>query len=151
MRTKWRKPAKELGISFIHVTHGRTRRLRWADEIVVMNVRHSKGWPSARVFTRPRPVSRAIQADINVIALAPSHFRPIRPRRRRHYPPPPQAAANGRPRHRHRISRHLRQVHVPHRRRSESRPCPKMLPISTPRHQPRRPHRSDLDAKTFTN
>ncbi len=37
MRTELRKLQRELGITFIHVTHGQDEALALADEIVVMN------------------------------------------------------------------------------------------------------------------
>lgn len=55
MRAELRKLQKELGISFIHVTHGQDEALALADEIVVMNnaVIEQAG-PAREVFNAPR-------------------------------------------------------------------------------------------------
>lgn len=55
MRSELRKLQKELGISFLHVTHGQDEALALADEIVVMNdaVIEQAG-PARDVFTAPK-------------------------------------------------------------------------------------------------
>ncbi len=55
MRTELRNLQKELGISFIHVTHGQDEALALADEIVVMNNAVIEQAGSAReVFNAPK-------------------------------------------------------------------------------------------------
>lgn len=55
MRSELKKLQRELGITFIHVTHGQDEALALADEIVVMNdaVIEQAG-PARDVWTRPR-------------------------------------------------------------------------------------------------
>ncbi|KUF10752.1 ABC transporter ATP-binding protein [Pseudoponticoccus marisrubri] len=71
MRSELKKLQRELGITFIHVTHGQDEALALADEIVVMNdaVIEQAG-PAREVWTRPRTefVARFIGGH-NVIAL----------------------------------------------------------------------------------
>ncbi|MFD1342108.1 ABC transporter ATP-binding protein [Litorisediminicola beolgyonensis] len=71
MRAELRKLQRELGITFIHVTHGQDEALALADEIVVMNnaVIEQAG-PTREVFDAPATafVARFIGAH-NVIAL----------------------------------------------------------------------------------
>jgi putative spermidine/putrescine transport system ATP-binding protein len=71
MRTELKKLQRELGITFIHVTHGQDEALALADEIVVMNeaVIEQAG-PARDVWARPRTefVARFIGGH-NVIAL----------------------------------------------------------------------------------
>jgi putative spermidine/putrescine transport system ATP-binding protein len=76
MRTELRKLQRELGITFIHVTHGQDEALALADEIVVMNnaVIEQAG-PARDVYNVPRTefVARFIGGH-NVIALAQGRF-----------------------------------------------------------------------------
>lgn len=71
MRTELRKLQKELGISFLHVTHGQDEALALADEIVVMNnaVIEQAG-PAREVFNAPKTKFVAqFMGGHNVIAL----------------------------------------------------------------------------------
>ncbi len=71
MRTELKKLQRELGITFIHVTHGQDEALALADEIVVMNDAVIEQAGSAReVWAQPRTefVARFIGGH-NVIAL----------------------------------------------------------------------------------
>lgn len=76
MRTELKKLQKELGISFVHVTHGQDEALALADEIVVMNnaVIEQAG-PAREVFGAPKTrfVAQFIGGH-NVIALSDGHF-----------------------------------------------------------------------------
>jgi putative spermidine/putrescine transport system ATP-binding protein len=71
MRSELRKLQKELGISFLHVTHGQDEALALADEVVVMNnaVIEQAG-PAREVFNAPKTefVARFMGGH-NVIAL----------------------------------------------------------------------------------
>lgn len=71
MRSELRKLQKELGISFLHVTHGQDEALALADEIVVMNnaVIEQSG-PAREIYNAPRTefVARFMGGH-NVIAL----------------------------------------------------------------------------------
>lgn len=71
MRSELKKLQRELGITFIHVTHGQDEALALADEIVVMNdaVIEQAG-PAREVWARPKSefVARFIGGH-NVIAL----------------------------------------------------------------------------------
>ncbi len=72
MRAELRRLQRELGITFLHVTHGQDEALALADEIVVMNdARIEQAGPAREVFDAPRTafVARFIGAH-NVIALA---------------------------------------------------------------------------------
>ncbi len=76
MRSELKKLQRELGISFIHVTHGQDEALALADEIVVMNNAVIEQAGSARdVFNTPKTafVARFIGGH-NVIALAHGTF-----------------------------------------------------------------------------
>ena len=76
MRGELRKLQRELGISFIHVTHGQDEALALADEIVVMNDAVIEQAGSARdVFNAPKTafVAQFIGGH-NVIALAQGHY-----------------------------------------------------------------------------
>jgi putative spermidine/putrescine transport system ATP-binding protein len=88
MRTELKKLQRELGITFIHVTHGQDEALALADEIVVMNnaVIEQAG-PARDVFNAPahRFVARFIGGH-NVMALPEGPLR--HPRRRGQRPPP---------------------------------------------------------------
>jgi putative spermidine/putrescine transport system ATP-binding protein len=71
MRGELRRLQRELGITFVHVTHGQDEALALADEIVVMNdARIEQAGPTRAVFDAPRTafVARFIGAH-NVIAL----------------------------------------------------------------------------------
>ena len=71
MRAELRKLQQELGISFLHVTHGQDEALALADEIVVMNnaVIEQAG-PARDVFNAPRTAFVArFMGGHNVIAL----------------------------------------------------------------------------------
>ncbi len=76
MRGELRKLQQELGISFVHVTHGQDEALALADEIVVMNnaVIEQAG-PAREVFNAPKTefVARFMGGH-NVIALPDGHF-----------------------------------------------------------------------------
>jgi putative spermidine/putrescine transport system ATP-binding protein len=76
MRTELKKLQRELGITFIHVTHGQDEALALADEIVVMNnaVIEQAG-PARVVFNAPKTafVARFIGGH-NVIALPQGRF-----------------------------------------------------------------------------
>lgn len=71
MRAELKKLQRELGISFLHVTHGQDEALALADEIVVMNeARIEQAGPARDVFNAPRTefVARFMGGH-NVIAL----------------------------------------------------------------------------------
>ncbi|MDU8946501.1 ABC transporter ATP-binding protein [Ovoidimarina sediminis] len=71
MRAELKSLQRELGITFIHVTHGQDEALALADEIVVMNnARIEQAGPAREVFDAPRTafVARFIGSH-NVIAL----------------------------------------------------------------------------------
>ena len=71
MRTELKKLQRELGITFIHVTHGQDEALALADEIVVMkDARIEQAGPPRDVFNAPATefVARFIGGH-NVIAL----------------------------------------------------------------------------------
>jgi putative spermidine/putrescine transport system ATP-binding protein len=71
MRAELRKLQRELGITFIHVTHGQDEALALADEIVVMNnARIEQAGPAREVFDVPATafVARFIGAH-NIIAM----------------------------------------------------------------------------------
>ncbi|MRH20692.1 ABC transporter ATP-binding protein [Rhodovulum strictum] len=76
MRAELKKLQRELGITFIHVTHGQDEALALADEIVVMNnARIEQAGPAREVFNAPRTefVARFMGGH-NVIALPQGHF-----------------------------------------------------------------------------
>ena len=76
MRSELKKLQKELGISFIHVTHGQDEALALADEIVVMNdAAIEQAGPARDVFNAPmtRFVAQFMGGH-NVIALPEGHF-----------------------------------------------------------------------------
>ena len=76
MRGELRKLQRELGITFIHVTHGQDEALALADEIVVMNNAVIEQAGTARdVFNAPTTafVAQFIGGH-NVIALPGGHF-----------------------------------------------------------------------------
>lgn len=71
-----RKLQKELGISFIHVTHGQDEALALADDIIVMNnsVIEQAG-PAREVFNAPKTQFVAqFMGGHNVVALPTGHF-----------------------------------------------------------------------------
>ncbi len=71
MRTELKKLQRELGISFVHVTHGQDEALALADEVVVMNNAVIEQAGTARdVFNKPRTefVAKFLGGH-NVIAL----------------------------------------------------------------------------------
>ena len=71
MRGELRRLQRELGITFIHVTHGQDEALALADEIVVMNnARIEQAGPTREVFDAPATafVARFLGSH-NVIAL----------------------------------------------------------------------------------
>ncbi|MDC3347750.1 ABC transporter ATP-binding protein [Paracoccaceae bacterium] len=76
MRAELRKLQQELGISFVHVTHGQDEALALADEIVVMNnaVIEQAG-PAREVFNAPKSefVARFMGGH-NVVALPEGRF-----------------------------------------------------------------------------
>ncbi|MDO8882956.1 MAG: ABC transporter ATP-binding protein [Pseudotabrizicola sp.] len=76
MRTELKKLQRELGITFIHVTHGQDEALALADEIVVMNnaVIEQSG-PAREVFNAPKTafVARFIGGH-NVLSLPEGRF-----------------------------------------------------------------------------
>lgn len=76
MRSELKKLQRELGITFIHVTHGQDEAMALADEIVVMNnaVIEQAG-PARDVFNAPRTafVARFIGGH-NVLALPQGRF-----------------------------------------------------------------------------
>jgi len=76
MRVELKKLQKELGISFVHVTHGQDEALALADEIVVMNnaVIEQAG-PARDVFNAPKTSFVAqFMGGHNVIALPEGRF-----------------------------------------------------------------------------
>jgi putative spermidine/putrescine transport system ATP-binding protein len=76
MRAELKKLQRELGITFIHVTHGQDEALALADEIVVMNnaIIEQSG-PAREVFNTPKTafVARFIGGH-NVLALPQGRF-----------------------------------------------------------------------------
>jgi putative spermidine/putrescine transport system ATP-binding protein len=76
MRSELKKLQRELGISFLHVTHGQDEALALADEIVVMNnaVIEQAG-PAREVFNAPKTAFVAqFMGGHNVIALADGKY-----------------------------------------------------------------------------
>jgi putative spermidine/putrescine transport system ATP-binding protein len=76
MRGELRKLQKELGISFIHVTHGQDEALALADEIIAMNnaVIEQAG-PAREVFNAPQTKFVAqFMGGHNVVALPDGQF-----------------------------------------------------------------------------
>lgn len=76
MRSELKKLQKELGISFVHVTHGQDEALALADEIVVMNnaVIEQAG-PARDVFNAPGTHFVAqFMGGHNVVKLPEGHF-----------------------------------------------------------------------------
>lgn len=76
MRAELRKLQNELGISFVHVTHGQDEALALADDIIVMNnaVIEQAG-PARDVFNAPKTRFVAqFMGGHNVVALPDGHF-----------------------------------------------------------------------------
>ncbi|SNX71355.1 putative spermidine/putrescine transport system ATP-binding protein [Cereibacter ovatus] len=76
MRAELKRLQRELGISFIHVTHGQDEALALADEIVVMNnARIEQAGPARQVFNAPETefVARFMGGH-NVLALPQGRF-----------------------------------------------------------------------------
>ncbi|MGD1884532.1 MAG: ABC transporter ATP-binding protein [Paracoccaceae bacterium] len=76
MRGELRRLQRELGITFVHVTHGQDEALSLADEIVVMNAaRIEQAGPAREVFNAPKTdfVARFI-GNHNVVALPQGAF-----------------------------------------------------------------------------
>ena len=76
MRARLKRLQKELGITFIHVTHTQDVALAMSDEFVVMNNAVIELAGSAReVFNKPRTefVAR-FMGGYNVISLPKGHF-----------------------------------------------------------------------------
>ncbi|WP_238367274.1 ABC transporter ATP-binding protein [Mesobacterium pallidum] len=76
MRSELKKLQRELGISFIHVTHGQDEALALADEIIVMNnaVIEQSG-PAREVFNAPRTAFVArFMGGHNVLDLPQGKF-----------------------------------------------------------------------------
>jgi len=76
MRGELRKLQKELGISFIHVTHGQDEALALADDIIVMNKNViEQAGPARDVFNVPKTRFVAqFMGGHNVIALTDGYF-----------------------------------------------------------------------------
>lgn len=76
MRGELKRLQRELGITFVHVTHGQDEALALADEVVVMNrARIEQAGPAREVFNTPKSefVARFIGGH-NVIALPEGRF-----------------------------------------------------------------------------
>jgi putative spermidine/putrescine transport system ATP-binding protein len=76
MRAELKRLQRELGISFLHVTHGQDEALALADEIVLMNnARIEQAGPAREIFNAPRTefVARFMGGH-NVIALPQGRF-----------------------------------------------------------------------------
>jgi putative spermidine/putrescine transport system ATP-binding protein len=76
MRAELKRLQRELGITFLHVTHGQDEALALADEIVVMNdARIEQAGPAREVFNAPRTefVARFMGGH-NVIAMPTGRF-----------------------------------------------------------------------------
>lgn len=76
MRTELKRLQRELGISFIHVTHGQDEALALADEVIVMNnaVIEQAG-PAREVFNKPKTAFVAqFMGGHNVLQLPDGHI-----------------------------------------------------------------------------
>jgi putative spermidine/putrescine transport system ATP-binding protein len=75
MRTELKRLQRELGISFIHVTHGQDEALALADEIIVMNNARIEQAGAARdLYNTPRTAFVArFMGGHNVLDLAGRH------------------------------------------------------------------------------
>lgn len=71
MRAELKRLQRELGISFIHVTHGQDEALALADDIIVMNnARIEQAGPAREVFSAPRTAFVArFMGGHNVLSL----------------------------------------------------------------------------------
>ncbi|QFS82579.1 Spermidine/putrescine import ATP-binding protein PotA [Roseivivax sp. THAF40] len=76
MRAELKRLQRELGISFIHVTHGQDEALALADEIIVMNdARIEQAGPAREVFNAPRTAFVArFMGGHNVLSLPQGHI-----------------------------------------------------------------------------
>jgi putative spermidine/putrescine transport system ATP-binding protein len=76
MRAELKRLQRELGISFIHVTHGQDEALALADEIIVMNdARIEQAGPARDVFNTPRTAFVArFMGGHNVLKLPQGHI-----------------------------------------------------------------------------
>ena len=76
MRAELKKLQRELGISFLHVTHGQDEALALADEVVVMNnARIEQAGPAREVWAAPKTEFVAkFMGGHNVIALPQGRF-----------------------------------------------------------------------------
>ena len=76
MRAELKRLQRELGISFIHVTHGQDEALALADEVVVMNnARIEQSGPARDVFNTPATAFVAqFMGGHNVLALSRGRF-----------------------------------------------------------------------------
>ena len=76
MRAELKRLQRELGISFIHVTHGQDEALALADEIIVMNeARIEQAGRAREVFNRPRTAFVArFMGGHNVLKLPQGHI-----------------------------------------------------------------------------
>jgi putative spermidine/putrescine transport system ATP-binding protein len=76
MRGELKKLQRELGISFLHVTHGQDEALALADEIVVMNnARIEQAGPAREVFNAPKTEFVAkFMGGHNVVSLPQGRF-----------------------------------------------------------------------------
>ncbi|WP_425098306.1 ABC transporter ATP-binding protein [Tropicibacter sp. S64] len=76
MRAELKKLQRELGISFIHVTHGQDEALALADDVVVMNnALIEQAGPAREVFNAPKTAFVArFMGGHNVLALQDGHF-----------------------------------------------------------------------------
>ncbi|MDU8912520.1 ABC transporter ATP-binding protein [Aestuariicoccus sp. MJ-SS9] len=76
MRAELKRLQRDLGISFIHVTHGQDEALALADEIIVMNdARIEQAGPAREVFNAPRTAFVArFMGGHNVLTLPQGQF-----------------------------------------------------------------------------
>lgn len=76
MRAELKRLQRELGISFIHVTHGQDEALALADEVIVMNnARIEQAGPAREVFNKPRTAFVArFMGGHNVLNLPQGHI-----------------------------------------------------------------------------
>jgi putative spermidine/putrescine transport system ATP-binding protein len=76
MRGELKRLQRELGITFVHVTHGQDEALALADEIVVLNAaRIEQAGPAREVFNAPRTEFAArFMGGHNVLVLPQGRF-----------------------------------------------------------------------------
>ncbi|MDO9638446.1 MAG: ABC transporter ATP-binding protein [Pseudotabrizicola sp.] len=76
MRAELKRIQRELGITFIHVTHGQDEALALSDEVVVMNkAKIEQAGPAREVFNAPRTAFVArFMGGHNVISLPQGQF-----------------------------------------------------------------------------